>query len=144
MPSGRPVAFDGETVLESTHIFSMEDQDWICREELFVSDEVKEPHYGKNHANNIGKMVLTPYKLLSLNNLDAQQVLPLEVDVTFLREQNLVKATKGKDGDDYYEVDLELEFFVHGRDMRWKATWNGRKVGECNFSLAAALQPGTE
>lgn len=72
-----------------------------------------------------------------------QLVMAIEADVTFIRERKLVKPTKGFDGD-YFEIDLELEFLVHGRDLLWKAKWKNQIVAQGNFSVAAALQPGTE
>jgi hypothetical protein len=71
------------------------------------------------------------------------------VDMTFLREQNLINVQEADPGGAWkrhYEVELELVMIVNNRNLRYEARWpaGGQVRGGEQISIAAAFRPGTE
>jgi hypothetical protein len=81
---------------------------------------------------------------LTSNTLDVQVAGKILVDMTFLREQGLIKPISGK-GKKHYRVEYELVAFVEGRNLRYEARYpaGGKTQGAAQISIAAGFEPGT-
>jgi hypothetical protein len=84
---------------------------------------------------------------LRQNKSDFQVAGKTLTDMTFLREQGLIKPLSplsGK-GKKHYRVEYDLVAFIEGRNLRYEARYpvgaKGQKTAQ--GSMAAAFQPGT-
>lgn len=83
-------------------------------------------------------------------SLDAQIAGRIIVDMTFLREEGIIKPVypeEGNNGTEHYRVEYELVAIVEGRALRYEARYpageGGEVLGKGQFSIAAAFREGT-
>ncbi|KAH7250364.1 uncharacterized protein BKA55DRAFT_690596 [Fusarium redolens] len=105
-----------------------------CRQELFISDRATDDHYPITHWKKKG----------------AQKVGVIEVDVSFLRDQNLLTPKEArvengiKIGKDHYEIPLTIRMTVIGRDLECRAIYKDVYEKKCRLNIASAFKPGVE
>lgn len=139
------------------------DEEFLCKEVLYVADERLESHYAKKHIRNSGVYLGTPANNDAwLINTGAEVQADIVVNMTFLKTSNLIEinhvpGTKRKAPRSYYEVVLDLVMRVDGRTLVVEAIWpplaDGETLDEVDpcrvreskrHSIAAAFLYGTE
>ena len=95
-----------------------------------------------------------------LQILDAELAGSIEVDMTFLKDNNLIELqapsewSKPGTKDKYYAVEFDLVMIVDGRNLRYEARWpptlkdqpppeQQTTVKAHQISIAANFRPGT-
>jgi hypothetical protein len=144
--------------IPTSHTFALSAKKLLCREVLYVSDNVCEPHYQLSHPKNEGK------KIAGLNMVVADPALSgaeiageVVVDMTFLKTERRLQPVgpypDSKSGRRFYDVEFDLVIKVDGRNLKFEARWPRRKEGENalgqvqasgQIAIAAAFLPGTE
>ncbi|EDN99546.1 hypothetical protein SS1G_02400 [Sclerotinia sclerotiorum 1980 UF-70] len=135
MIKGKPVRPDHQFPSFPTyHTFAIDAERFLCEELLYVSDTATESHCSRRN----------------IKNADAQITGRIIVDMTFLRDKNIIKPVFPEEvssGMKHYRVDYELVAIVEGRALRYEArslAGEGGKVwGNGRFSIAAAFREGT-
>ncbi|KAJ8062988.1 hypothetical protein OCU04_008233 [Sclerotinia nivalis] len=134
MIKGKPVRPDHQfPPFPTHHTFAIDAKKFLCEELLYVSDTATESHYSRKN----------------IKNADAQIAGRIIVDMTFLRDQNIIKPVfpeEGSNGVKHYRVDYELVAIVEGRALRYEArspAEGGKVWGKGQFSIAAAFREGT-
>jgi hypothetical protein len=147
------------------HTFKRNKTRFICREELYVSDEPQTPHYRKSHSKNKSK-ITNPITRKSLGQstnpeVDAELAGAIEVDMTFLRDQGHINvvypsqwSAKPGEKNGYYAVEFDLVMIIDGRNLKYEARWpptvgdtpplNQHVRASGQVCIAAAFKPGTE
>ncbi|OCL14979.1 hypothetical protein AOQ84DRAFT_307992 [Glonium stellatum] len=121
--------------LRMCHTFPVgQDQELVCREQLYVSDTSTESSYQRSHPKNKG----------------AQLAGEIVLDMTFLRRENrikIVQPARRKKGKKHYRVEFDLLIKVDGRNLRYMAKYppggEGEVLMEGQTCIAAAFLPGT-
>lgn len=126
-----PVKHEFEPLL-TYHTFEEDAPQFRCEEVLYVSDNVGISHYAHRHSKNKGASI-------------AGKII---VNMTFLREQNLIQLTEPEeDGAPHWKVEYDLVAIVEGRNLTYEARWpaggNGKVQKSSQVSIAAAFKPGT-
>jgi len=146
----------GDT-LKSEHVierpveytFALRKNKFICTEYLFVSDHCHESHYRVSHPNNAGEYIHHRLPIAYLTSTGAERAGFIEVDLTFLRTERLIKpeppAVPGRPS--YWKISAMLLITVSGRNLRYEVRLrdgNGDVQGVGQTCIAAAFRPGTE
>ncbi|KAF2424215.1 hypothetical protein EJ08DRAFT_595282 [Tothia fuscella] len=133
------VAPDHTDTRELLHMFAPTRERFLCEELLYLSDTSKESHYTKYHPYNKKQ-----YELIG----------KIVIDMTFLRNENIIGLTKLSTGSDHYAVKFDLHIQVMDRNLKVWGTWPPRSEGGQGerllegsvryINMAAAFAPGTK
>jgi hypothetical protein len=158
-----------EFPIEVKHTFPLNRKKFICKEEVYISDDKHESHYRKGHVRNEGKRhkkeALGQPRLDRVANkgraIGAELAGTIEADMTFLKNEGHIEpvppsiySTYSRDECLHYAVTFDLVMIVDGRNLRYEARWPPRKAGkqtsqqshvkaQGQICIAAAFKPGT-
>jgi len=139
------------------HTFPLTRKKLLSAEQLWMSDERKENHYRKTHAENKGEFnPQCSYKA----NVAAGAVMVgfLQTDLTRLRDEGRIEPQQPSGAyahsqKRYWEVHYEVALIVEGRSIRFEARYpveDALRPGEQQevlgvklVGIAAAFVPGT-
>lgn len=143
------------------HMFAANAKEFICDNEVYVSDSWHPSHYRNVHGLNEGNQPLRYSRTLTnkTNFTGAEQAGKISANMTFLKEKKMIKLQKpsanskykGPKAPKHWEVEIQLVMIIEGRNLRFEARWpvpdhnNQHQTVKAKgqISIAAAFQPGT-